>query len=199
MKKNYKTIGIIALAVIVLIYALITYFMGGKKELKKNDNENIFVEEESSKESKAVEAKKDEIVVEIKGEVVKPNIYWLEEGSIIEDLINKAGGVTKEADLSSINRAEELVNHESIVIPNKNESNNETKGEVNIKGSTTKININKASLEELQSLSGIGESKAKSIISYRESNGKFKSIEDLKNVKGIGDKLFDSIKDMIAV
>ena len=115
------------------------------------------------------------------------------EGSIIKDLIDMAGGVTEEADLSCINRAEELVNHELIIIGN---INDETESSVvqnssvssgnstdNDSKSSTLININTADLEQLKKITGIGDIKAQSIIDYREANGGFKSLEELKNVK----------------
>ncbi|MDD6794009.1 MAG: helix-hairpin-helix domain-containing protein [Clostridiaceae bacterium] len=200
MKKKYKTTGIIALGIIILMYAVVTYINGGEKQLKKNNNESIFVEEEKDKD-KSISNGKEEIVVEIKGEISKPDIYYLDEGSIVQDLINKAGGVTPNADLATINRAEELVNHESILIPNKNQVEESVGGQS--KGAeqekNTKVNINKATTEEFQTLNGIGETKAKAIVSYRENNGKFKKIEDIKNVTGIGGKLYDKIKDSITI
>ena len=152
---------------------------------------------------------KNKIVVEIKGEVARPDVYQLEEGSIIKDLSDMAGGVTEEADLSCINRAEELVNHELIIIGN---INDETESSVvqnssvssgnstdNDSKSSTLININTADLEQLKKITGIGDIKAQSIIDYREANGGFKSLEELKNVDGIGDKTFEKIKDEITL
>ena len=151
---------------------------------------------------------RNKIIVEIKGEVAKPDVYQLEEGSIIKDLIDMAGGVTEEADLSRINRAEELLNHELIIIGNINDEtessvvqNNSTyssNGNNSDKGSTL-ININTADLEQLKGITGIGNIKAQSIIDYREANGGFKSLEELKNVDGIGDKTFEKIKEQITL
>ena len=151
---------------------------------------------------------RNKIIVEIKGEVAKPDVYQLEEGSIIKDLIDMAGGVTEEADLSRINRAEELLNHELIIIGN---INDETESSVVQNNSTyssngnnsdkvsTLININTADLEQLKEITGIGNIKAQSIIDYREANGGFKSLEELKNVDGIGDKTFEKIKEQITL
>ena len=152
--------------------------------------------------SKKEEKESTKIVVDIKGEVKKPDIYWLEEDSIIEDLINIAGGVTEEGDLSKINRAEKLNNHEVVVIPNINDE--ESEGETIISSTINnnkdnKININTANSAELDSLSGIGPSKAEAIIKYREENGNFKTIEEIKNVTGIGEGLFEKFKENITI
>lgn len=206
MKKNYKTIGTILIGIIIFLFFIISYFTGGESKLNKNNNESIFVEDEEN-ESMEVISKKEEkestkIVVDIKGEVKKPDIYWLKEDSIIEDLINIAGGVTEEGDLSKINRAEKLNNHEVVVIPNINDEENE--GETIISSTINnnkdnKININTANSAELDSLSGIGPSKAEAIIKYREENGNFKTIEEIKNVTGIGEGLFEKFKENITI
>ena len=207
MKKNYKTIGTILIGIIIFLFFIISYFTGGKSKLNKNNNESIFVEENESMEVISKKEEKEEkestkIVVDIKGEVKKPDIYWLEEDSIIEDLINIAGGVTEEGDLSKINRAEKLNNHEVVVIPNINDE--ESEGEPIISSTINnnkdnKININTANSAELDSLSGIGPSKAEAIIKYREENGNFKTIEEIKNVTGIGEGLFEKFKENITI
>lgn len=207
MKKNYKTIGTILIGIIIFLFFIISYFTGGKSKLNKNNNESIFVEENESMEVISKKEEKEEkestkIVVDIKGEVKKPDIYWLEEDSIIEDLINIAGGVTEEGNLSKINRAEKLNNHEVVVIPNINDE--ESEGETIISSTINnnkdnKININTANSAELDSLSGIGPSKAEAIIKYREENGNFKTIEEIKNVTGIGEGLFEKFKENITI
>ena len=207
MKKNYKAIGTILIGIIIFLFFIISYFTGGKSKLNKNNNESIFVEENESMEVIRKKEEKEEkestkIVVDIKGEVKKPDIYWLEEDSIIEDLINIAGGVTEEGDLSKINRAEKLNNHEVVVIPNINDE--ESEGETIISSTINnnkdnKININTANSAELDSLSGIGPSKAEAIIKYREENGNFKTIEEIKNVTGIGEGLFEKFKENITI
>jgi competence protein ComEA len=197
MKKNYKTIGVITLLVSVCLFAIYSYFFkGGDKELKKNETESIFVED--GEKAEKVVASEKKIVVEIKGEINKPNVYWVKEESIIEDLIKEAGGITEGADVTKINRAEKLKDHQCVMIPNKNDANNK-----DISGAKTDIsrpnliNINTANETELDTLPGIGLTRAKDIISYREEKGGFKAIEDLKNVKGIGESSFEKLKDKI--
>ena len=220
--KDKKKIGILIILVIVLIAFGILYLKSGFKELKKNDTESIFATDtenadistvtsndnaknnSSSTNNKEVTipAKDKSIVVEIKGEVKKPDVYTLNENSIIKEFIEAAGGLTENADLSNINRAKKLQNHELIYIANKNDINKEGKV-TNLESNTSQgssnniVNMNTATIEQLKTLNGIGDSKAKSIIEYREQNGGFKSKEDIKNVTGIGEKMFERIKEQI--
>ena len=200
MKKDYKTIGTITIGVIIFLFFIISYFSGGSSELNKN-NESIFVEENESMEviTKKEEKESIKIVVDIKGEIKNPNIYWLEEGCIIEDLINIAGGITEEGDLSKINRAQKLNDHEVVIIPNINDKESEIENIISSSNDKNKVNINTASINELDTLSGIGPSKAEAIIKYREENGTFKSIEEIKNVTGIGEALFEKFKENITI
>ena len=218
--KNKKIIGLAIITIIIFIVSIFLYKQKSSNAFKEEYMMEIF-EEESNDNMEYTETLEEDttiinedsidrnkIIVEIKGEVAKPDVYQLEEGSIIKDLIDMAGGVTEEADLSRINRAEELLNHELIIIGNINDEtessvvqNNSTyssNGNNSDKGSTL-ININTANLEQLKEITGIGNIKAQSIIDYREANGGFKSLEELKNVDGIGDKTFEKIKEQITL
>lgn len=232
MDSKKKSIGLIIIAVIIGGGLLINYIVSGRDSLNKNNNDNIFVEEENeeleenSKENnkqsssnvkgqgsgEIIELKDNRIVVDIKGEVKNQGVYYLNEGSIVEDLIKEAGGITDKASLDLVNRAEKLTNNKCIIIPSKEESN-EIKGpqsnniasmpssmaSTNSDDGNEIININTASESELVKINGIGPAKAKAIISYREENGGFGSIEDIKNVSGIGEGTFLKIKDYISV
>ena len=124
---------------------------------------------------------------------------------LFRSLIEEAGGLTENADISNINRAKQLQNHELVYISNKNEEasiqtgKNQVQSSASATQSNSMININSATADELKSLNGIGDSKANSIIEYREKNGGFKSIDDIKNVDGIGEKMFEKIKDSLTV
>lgn len=228
--KDKKKVGIVIILFIVLIAFGLLYVKSGFKELKKNDTESIFVDnsennETSNENQNSSNSKKKDnnkinnkevtasthdktIVVEIKGEVKKPDVYTLNENAIVKELIEAAGGLTENAELSNINRAKKLQNHELVYIANRNDISKEVK---NINSETSisqkqgkgvidkKVNINSAALEELKTLNGIGDSKAKSIIEYREQIGGFKSIEDIKNVTGIGEKMYEKIKEQIEI
>ena len=218
--KNKKIIGLAIITIIIFIVSIFLYKQKSSNAFKEEYMTEIF-EEESNDNMEYTETLEEDttiinedsidrnkIIVEIKGEVEKPDVYQLEEGSIIKDLIDMAGGVTEEADLSRINRAEELLNHELIIIGNINDEtessvvqNNSTyssNGNNSDKGNTL-ININTEDLEQLKEITGIGNIKAQSIIDYREANGGFKSLEELKNVDGIGDKTFEKIKEQITL
>lgn len=198
IKKNYKIIGIIIVIITIVLYIAIGYFSNGKDELIKNNTESIYEEENDTE----LPLKDSKIVVEIKGEVNNPNVYYLDEESIIQDLIDMAGGITDKGDLENINRAQELTDHECIIIPSCEEDNNVITGvetSTSTGSNSDKVNINTANEAELQTLTGIGESRAQAIIDYREENGRFKSIEDIKNISGIGDKMFEKIKEHITI
>lgn len=148
------------------------------------------------------------IMVHVTGQVHDEGVVVLDEGSRIVDAIEAAGGETDDADLAKLNLAYVLNDGEKIYVPSKSEQNEEidyvtTSSGDSLGGSMSKetsiININTAGQAELMELPGIGESIANKIIAYREENGKFKTIEDIKNVPGIGDSKFANIKDMIKV
>lgn len=168
----------------------------------------------------------NKIKVEIKGAVNNPGVYELETGKRVEDVIKLSGGLKKDADVSNTNLSKNLIDEMVIIIYTKDEINSMTTGNTTIKyidkecicpviennscisdvvtnfeiieEASIKISLNKATLEELMTLKGIGESKAKSIIEYREKTP-FKSIEELLNVKGIGKAMFEKIKANISI
>ena len=226
--KNKKVIGIIIVLFITVSVSLLTYGKNRNNVFKDEYMQNIFIDEdnisiekennntdylketqednnevfiESSTENSNLKTNSNNtIVVEIKGEVMNPDVYTLNVGSIIKDLIEMAGGLTKEADISNINRAKEISNHELIIIRNINDVNIEEEvdySEINEDSDDGKISINDSDISKLKEIPGIGEVKANSIILYREKNNGFKSIEELKNVDGIGEKTFEKIKDSI--
>ena len=228
--KNKKVIGIMIFLFITVSVSLLTYGKNRNNVFKDEYMQNIFIDEDSISteeenmntdylqnfqeennnltiENKVADTtletvSNNTIVVEIKGEVMNPDVYTLNEGSIIKDLIEIAGGLTQNADISNINRAKEIKNHELIIIRNINDLNIEEEyatedKEINEESDDGKISINDSDLSKLKEIPGIGEVKANSIISYREKNNGFKSIEELKNVDGIGEKTFEKIKDSI--
>ena len=214
----------IILAIIISIILLITfayiykniYSVDESSEIIINNDmqiENNLVQNEENQENNLKEEEK--VVVHVIGEVNNPGVVTLKEGARIIDAINEAGGKTEESDLSKINLAYVIEDGTQIYIPRINEnlneielmtqdagsstiiSNSETDNEENSK--EVKVNINTANKEKLETLPGIGETTAQKIIDYREANGKFNSIEDIKNVSGIGDAKFNSLKDKITV
>lgn len=189
------------------------------EETKEEKEGNTFKEKNKLEEtdSEEVKSKSEEmIIVHITGEVKYWGVLELERGSRIIDAVNKAGGFTDEADTEKVNLAYELTDGVKVYIPSKNvdkESNittqeyittesgdNEIVEETEMKQSSNiLVNINEATQTELETLPGIGPSIALKIISYRKENGKFSTIEDIKNVSGIGENKFESIKDLISL
>ena len=198
-ENNKKIIVYILIGIVVVIGAikLIDIYY------QNNNNEEITIQNVLTTEDEPEKIENEIIKVYVTGEVKNQGVIELEQGSRIVDAIEKAGGQTEEANLKNVNLAYELEDGQKIYIPNKSEENtNEITDdgvtEIDSKENDT-ININKANEKELQELNGIGESLASSIIKYREDNGKFKNIEDLKNVPGIGESKFSNIKEKIKV
>ena len=157
--------------------------------------------EEKSQKSEAEEVvEKDLITVDVKGAVKSPGIYDLPVGSRINDAVQKAGGLTDNADSKSINLAQRISDEALVYVPTKEEA---TSQEAHSNASNTKenkkVNLNKASLEELKQVKGLGGKRAQDIIDHRESNGKFKSVDELKKVSGIGAKTIEKLKEYVTV
>lgn len=160
------------------------------------------------------------VVCDISGAVKHQGVYRLKNGARLEDLIEKAGGLTKDAQLKAINRSQLLKDQDKIYIPGKGDkveaaqtansaSASAPAASTSTSASTTSsasgtvsgdlINLNTATAADLQKLNGIGEKKAEQIIAYRQEKGSFKSIDELKEVSGIGDKTFAAIKDQLTI
>lgn len=207
MTKEIKNKKKIIIAIVSLILALIIiklidiyYQKENKNEEQINYNEMLAEEVEDN-----FENEEDKIVIYITGEVVNQGVIELEYGSRISDAIEKAGGITETANINNVNLAYKLEDGQKIYIPNINETEVEIvqEGEDGVVEDSSEneeiININNATSTELQNLQGIGETLAQNIIDYREENGRFKNIEELMNVPGIGESKFNNIKEQIKV
>lgn len=139
------------------------------------------------------------ICVSVIGCVGKPGIYIMPEGSRIYEVVNAAGGVDAQGDATALNMASVMTDGQKIVVPEKQTGERTESGTGSTALANGKVNLNSATLSELMTLGGIGKSKAESIISYRESAGPFKTIEDIMNVSGIKEGVFEKIKDDIVV
>ena len=210
LTKKQKII-VIASAGIVAIG--IMYFIYNKNQVKEDINiENeILVNNVITNENNTND---DLVIIHITGSVKNPGIVKLKEGSRIEDAIEAAGGLTENADITKVNLAYVVEDGTKIKIPSTSEEDigdediiDSKSGDniiieentVSSNNSTQTININKATEKEFETLPGIGPSLASKIIEYRNQNGKFGSIEDIKNVNGIGDNKYEKIKDLITV
>jgi competence protein ComEA len=200
IKYNKKVIGSIVILVVLTIFLAVGFFINKPKE-HKVDEDDIFVDAPVTTEPVKIESKV--ITVFINGEVKNPGVYRLKPGSIVEDLVKAAGGVTEEANINSkLNLAKKLKDEDYVYIDNKNTVNPMQTSTVSVSNGNLengKININTASLEELDKIPGVGPITAQKIIDYRESNGGFNALEDLKNIDGIGEKTFANFKDKIDI
>ena len=159
-------------------------------------------EKEVKKEEKEESAEQDLITVDVKGAVKSPGIYDLPVGSRVHDAVQKAGGLTEEADSKSLNLAQKVSDEALVYVPTKGEeaaSQQAASGTTPSTSKEKKINLNKASLEELKQVKGLGGKRAQDIIDHREANGKFKSVDELKKVSGIGAKTIEKLKDYVTV
>ena len=217
LNKKQIVLGIlIFLSLVVLgLSAYIIYSLNNEEE-----NLNIALEDSPVKIENTEEETNESIYVEVKGAVQNPGVYAMNEQDLINDAINLAGGFLDNAYTDNINLSKKVTDELVIFVYTEKEYQNTTssnndyqidnalKNKVSIitsdstnsdTGTSSLININLASITELMTLPGIGETKANNIISYREENGFFKAIEEIKNVSGIGDATFDQFKALITV
>lgn len=144
----------------------------------------------------------DRIFVDIKGQVERPGLYELSPHERVDGVVEMAGGFTKDADRNAVNLALKVSDEMMVYVPKKGEvesplppgSPSGTSG-----GEAALVNINSATSEEIQTLPGIGPSKAAAFIQYREENGPYRSVDDIKNISGIGEKTFERLKELITV
>lgn len=217
MKKLNKNI-IIYIFIIILVIVIYYLFIRDKDYIESNTNINTLEINEENTEIKdnlsdTKENIEEKIVIYITGAIKNEGIYDMEKNSRIADCIEKAGGLTEEANIENINLAYILEDGMKIHIPKKHENINEIKDYTNdylakdsavsetLKNTSKdeRININTATQTELETLPGIGPSTAIRIIEYRTENGKFNNIEDIKKIRGIGDSKFLQIKGLIKI
>lgn len=203
LAENKKDLlKIVAIPVMVIVAVLFFWINAGNDEIKVDEANPQTAETdlEAQAEDEQSQAGQGSIYVDIGGEVEMPGVYEVSEGTRLFQVIERAGGLTEDADIDEINRAETVFDGQKIMIGAKGDSK-ESGGETESSSyaEEEKININTADSVELQSIPGIGPSKAERIIEYRESEGRFKTIDDIKNISGIGNKTFESIKEYITV
>ena len=227
--------------VIILFFFLFSFLVSMvvlKRYLLLKENRHEIIEEElvvTDEEKEVEEVPIQNFFVDVKGAVVHPGVYEIEENKKVIDVVNLAGGFSENADTSMINLARKVTNEMVVIIytreevekakePNQiikyvdkqcicpsikndaclnsdsnDKSNKEDHTSSDSINESNKINLNTATVEELQTLTGVGESKAKAIIAYREEKGGFKNVEEIKEVSGIGDALYEKIKDSITI
>lgn len=226
INKKQKIVLIIIISIITFGISYYTYATKINEEFN-TEEQNLEVEENEAKkntteENNEITDETTRIVVHVSGAVNQEGVFELAQNSRVADAIEVAGGVTENAYMKDVNLASPLEDGMKIYIPTKEEneqgestsyirssntgtssSNNnaitQNSGGNKTSNKNVKVNINTAGLEELDTLPGIGESTANKIINYRNENGKFKSIEEIKEVSGIGDSKYEKIKDLIEV
>lgn len=222
VKDNRLFVGIISvLLVIFCLFLWLTCGAGNSMEAETSYTDISALSTSSSQKSskdlserpaqsktEATDTQREQVTVDVKGAVTKPGVYTLKVSSRVTDAIKAAGGMTEDADAKSVNLAASLSDEEVIYVASKDENvsvvGQSDSGAASDKGGKTsqkdgKINLNTATSEELQTISGIGAKRAEDIIAYRESHGGFQSVDDLKNVSGIGDKTLEKIRESIYV
>ena len=215
LKKNIKFIILLIISILIIL-SICFIFVEIDKIKNNQDKANNEIRLESYEEEK-IEA--DYIYVDVKGFVNNPGVYKIEKGSRVTDVIKLSGGLKKEANTRFINLSKILNDSDTIVIYSNKEIEEAKKQDVIVvetpcvceeikndacftekeESSSKIININTATKDQLMTLNGIGEAKATAIIEYRTINGKFKDINDLIQVDGISETLFDKIKETITV
>ena len=226
---RHKKEIILACLGLVLLLVIGSFFIYKNYTAENKEEKNIVLNTKKDIKKDEEEEEEVYYQVDIKGEVINPGIYTVKEGSRVIDVIRLAGDLTEVADTSVLNLSKKVKDEMVIIVYSYNEveaftetiekeeieqeaclSQNGIQNDACIKDSTDdtssssvvisgKVSLNTATLDELMTLPGIGESKAQAIIEYREEVGAFQNIEELKEVSGIGDAIFDQIKENITI
>ena len=226
--RHKKQIILVCLG-LVLLLVIGSFFIYKNYTAENKEEKNIVLNTKKDIKKDEEEEEEVYYQVDIKGEVINPGIYTVKEGSRVIDVIRLAGDLTEVADTSVLNLSKKVEDEMVIIVYSYNEveaftetiekeeieqeaclKQNGIQNDACIKDSTDdtssssvvisgKVSLNTATLDELMTLPGIGESKAQAIIKYREEVGAFQNIEELKEVSGIGDAIFDQIKENITI
>ena len=175
---------------------------------EQTSSSSSYKDEKSNKSKEISQAETEDqlVTVDVKGAVKKPGVYQLQSNSRVHDALEKAGGLTDEADLKSINQAQKLSDEAVVYVAKVGENavdvttsapTSATSGAGQAKSAL--VNLNTATEADFQTISGIGQKRAQDIIAYREANGRFKSVDELKNVSGIGAKTLEKLKEYVTV
>lgn len=206
MLKDYWRIALVGAVLVVLLIIWFVPFSQNKEtnwhSMADAAGQTSEMGEGGTLQEDSPHDEESEIVIDIKGEVHQPGIYRLKSGARMYELIEQAGGLTEEASETAINLAQVLQDQQMVIV-----FHQEDEGfmEINASGvsdsqtAATLINLNHADAQQLQELPGVGTKKAEAIIAYREEYGFFKQIDDLKKITGIGEKTFESLREMITV
>jgi len=211
--KQYKiALGLGLLGAIVAGFILLQGRDQGVTDVQQlteqTSSSSSYKDEKSNKSNEISQADTEDqlVTVDVKGAVKKPGVYQLQSNSRVHDALEKAGGLTDEADLKSVNQAQKLSDEAVVYVAKVGENAvdvttsapaSATSGTGQAKSAL--VNLNTATEADFQTISGIGQKRAQDIIAYREANGRFKSVDDLKNVSGIGAKTLEKLKEYVTV
>ncbi|MBQ4650844.1 MAG: helix-hairpin-helix domain-containing protein [Firmicutes bacterium] len=205
LRDNKELIKTAALPLIIGAAVLFFWFYGadeGEIEVENGNNPDSDIQVESDEYGAASESV---MYVDISGEVITPGVYEVYDGTRLFQVIEMAGGLTENADVNSLNQAEIVYDGQKIIVSSGSgrdtgSGENADSSDAGNGGITNgKVNLNLADSATLQTIPGIGPSKADRIIEYRNNNGRFRTVEDIMNITGIGQKTFESIKSYITV
>ena len=211
--KQYKiALGLGLLGVIAAGFILLQGRDQGETDVQQlteqTSSSSSYMNEKSNKSNEISQTETGDqlVTVDVKGAVKKPGVYQLQSNSRVHDALEKAGGLTDEADLKSVNQAQKLSDEAVVYVAKVGENAvdvttsapaSATSGTGQVKSAL--VNLNTATEADFQTISGIGQKRAQDIIAYREANGRFKSVDDLKNVSGIGAKTLEKLKEYVTV
>lgn len=211
--KQYKiALGLGLLGAIVAGFILLQGRDQGGTDVQQlteqTSSSSSYMNEKSNKSNEISQTETEDqlVTVDVKGAVKKPGVYQLQSNSRVHDALEKAGGLTDEADLKSVNQAQKLSDEAVVYVAKVGENAvdvtasapaSATSGTNQTKSAL--VNLNTATEADFQTISGIGQKRAQDIIAYREANGRFKSVDDLKNVSGIGAKTLEKLKEYVTV
>jgi len=193
---------LVAGIILFVVFVVITYYLSAnKKDEVKWTAATTNTSTVASFSQSQVADSEQKILVDIKGEVNKPGVYELTGDARMKELVMLAGGLTKNAEERQLNLAEKLTDQQMVYVPNKKEAKEMEVAETKQSGQAQNdlIDINTADSEQLQELSGIGPAKAQAIIEYRDENGPFKSVDELKEVSGFGEKTVEKLRESIKI
>lgn len=193
----------IVVACIVLVVLALVRFVPTETSASQDFEAPAQAEEQAASEQ---DSDVRQVGVDVEGAVASPGLYLVSADARVNDAVAAAGGMTSDADRQRVNLAQKVEDGMQVYVPSREEVPAATgttttgAGQASSSGASKgKVNLNTASAEELQTLSGIGPSLSQRIIDYRQANGPFKSVDDLRKVSGIGDTRFKSLKDLVCV